>query len=88
MKSIQEELGIEGEGNQNDYQKFKTKIEALKFEGEIRESVYSELEKFSLMDPNSSEYIGTRNFLELVVSLPWNDEPKLDFNLQNAKKIL
>jgi len=88
MKSIQEELGIDGGGNLNDYQKFKTKIDGLKFEGEIKETVYSELEKFSLMDPNSSEYIGTRNFLELVVNLPWNDEPKISFNLNDAKKIL
>ena len=88
MKSIQEELGIDGGGNQTDYQKFKTKIEELKFEGEIKETVDSELEKFSLMDPNSSEYIGTRNFLELVVTLPWNDEPKINFELNDAKKIL
>ncbi|MCQ2597011.1 MAG: endopeptidase La [Treponema sp.] len=88
MKSIQEELGIDGGGNQTDYQKFKTKIDALKIEGEIKESVYSELEKFGLMDPNSSEYIGTRNFLELVINLPWNDEPKISFDLNQAKKIL
>ena len=26
------------------------------------------------MDPNSAEYIGTRNFLELVTNLPWKNE--------------
>ncbi len=88
MRSIQEELGTDSEGNKTDYQKFKSKIEELHFEGEIKETVSSELEKFSLMDPNSSEYIGTRNFLELVINLPWNDEPKIQFNLPEAKKIL
>ena len=88
MKSIQEELGTDAEGNVNDYKKFKEKIEALKFEGEIKETVESELSKFQVMDPNSPEYIGTRNYLELVTVLPWRDEERKDFDLQDAKKIL
>lgn len=88
MKSIQEELGTDAEGNVNDYKKFKEKIEALKFEGEIKETVESELSKFQVMDPNSPEYIGTRNYLELVTVLPWRNEEQKDFDLQDAKKIL
>lgn len=88
MKSIQEELGETVEGNATDYQKFKKKIEEFKFEGEIKETVESELAKFSLMDPNSSEYIGTRNFLELVCQLPWKEEIREDYDLEKAKKIL
>ena len=88
MKSIQEELGETPEGNDTDYQKFRKKIAELAFEGEIKETVDSELEKFALMDPNSSEYIGTRNFLELVTQLPWKSEQKDDYDLSRAKKIL
>lgn len=92
LKSIQEELGTDAEGNVNDYKKFKEKIEALKFEGEIKESVESELSKFQVMDPNSPEYIGTRNFLELVCALPWKDSSKdgavEEYDLLKAKKIL
>ena len=88
LKAIQDELGETAEGNATDYQKFKTKIDELKFEGEIKETVESELEKFKLMDPNSSEFIGTRNFLELVVNLPWHEEIKEDYDLARAKKIL
>lgn len=88
MRSIQEELGETAEGNATDYQKFKTKIEEFKFEGEIKETVESELEKFALMDPNSSEYIGTRNFLELVTQLPWKNPVIDDYDMARAKKIL
>ena len=88
MRSIQEELGETAEGNATDYQKFKKKIEELAFEGEIKESVESELEKFRLLDPNSSEYIGTRNFLDLVCNLPWKMETVNDYDLVRAKKIL
>lgn len=88
MKSIQEELGTNADGNITDYKKFKEKIAEFKFEGEIKETVMSELEKFNLTDPNSPEYIGTRNFLELVINLPWNDVPKESYSLEQAKKIL
>jgi len=88
MKSIQEELGETADGDKTDYIKFKTKIDELQFEGEIKETVESELSKFSLMDPNSSEYIGTRNFLELVTLLPWKEEKFEDYNINTAKKIL
>lgn len=88
MRSIQEELGETAEGNATDYQKFKKKIEELAFEGEIKESVESELEKFRLLDPNSSEYIGTRNFLDLVCNLPWKNDIVNDYDLVRAKKVL
>ena len=88
MKSIQEELGENAEGKETDYQKYKKRIAEFKFTGEIKETVESELSKFSLMDPNSSEYIGTRNFLELVCQLPWDEKPAEDYDIETAKKIL
>lgn len=88
LKAIQEELGTDGSGNETDYQKFKKKIDEFHFEGEIKESVESELEKFNLMEPNSGEYIATRNFLELVTQLPWNDKPSDNYSLKDAKVIL
>jgi ATP-dependent Lon protease len=88
LKSIQEELGTDAEGTATDYKKFKEKIEELKFEGEIKESVESELAKFQVMDPNSPEYIGTRNFLELVCALPWKEPAAEDYDILKAKKIL
>lgn len=88
LKSIQEELGTDADGTATDYKKFKEKIDELKFEGEIKESVESELSKFQVMDPNSPEYIGTRNFLELVCALPWKDAAVEDYDIIKAKKIL
>ena len=88
MKAIQEELGT-GAGNMaSDYQKFKEKIDALGFEGEIKETVDNELEKFNIMDPSSSEYFVSRNFLELVCALPWKDDSIEAYDLSRAYKIL
>lgn len=88
MKSIQEELGETPDGNETDYQKFKKKIEELAFEGEIKETVESELSKLSMMEPNSSEWVVTRNYLELVCSLPWKVPAVDDYDITRAKKIL
>ena len=88
MKSIQEELGETPDGNETDYQKFKKKIEELAFEGEIKETVESELSKLSMMDPNSSEWLVTRNYLELITQLPWKVPAVDDYDLGRAKKIL
>ncbi len=88
MKEIQEELGETPDGNDTDYQKFKKKIAEFNFEGEIKETVESELSKLSMMEPNSSEWIVTRNYLELVTQLPWKVPVADDYDLTRAKKIL
>ena len=88
MRSIQEELGTDSEGNATDYQKFKTKIESFHFEGEIKETVDSELEKFQLTDPNSPEYLSSRNYLELITQLPWLDTVQELYNMESARKTL
>lgn len=88
MRSIQEELGETADGNETDYQKFKKKIAEFNFEGEIKETVESELSKLSMMEPNSSEWVVTRNYLELVTQLPWKVPAVDDYDLTRAKKIL
>ena len=88
MKAIQEELGITQDSRSSEYQKFKEKLDAFGFTGEIKETVDSELEKFSLIEPNSGEYIVTRNYLETIASLPWGEPEKEDYDIQSAREIL
>jgi len=57
-------------------------------DSEVREQVEQELEKFKLMDPNASEFIVTRNYLDTIVSLPWGEPAREEFDLQEAQKIL
>lgn len=88
MKSIQDELGIGADGEGNDYTKFKEKIESFHFDGEVKEEVESELEKFKLMDSSSAEYFVSRNYLDLICALPWNEESKENLDLAKAYRIL
>ena len=88
LKAIKEELGITTDAHNSEYQKFKEKIDSFNFEGEIKEAVENELEKFALMDTSSSEYNVVRNYLETIVGLPWGDPPGEDYDLATAKNIL
>ncbi len=98
LKAIKEELGITTDAHNSDYQKLKEKLDAFAFEGEIKEAVENELEKFQLMESGSSEYNVVRNYLETIASLPWpcakaaDGSEKVsgaeDYNLEEARAIL
>ena len=102
LKAIKEELGITTDAHNSDYQKLKEKLDAFAFEGEIKEAVENELEKFQLMESGSSEYNVVRNYLETIASLPWPCATEVDsspggvekasgaedYNLEEARAIL
>lgn len=88
LKAIKQELGLPSDAKSSDYQRFKEKLDTFAFKGEIKELVDQELEKFNLMDPNSSEFIVTRNWLDLVSNLPWKVEAGKDFDIKKAREIL
>ncbi|MDR1625210.1 MAG: endopeptidase La [Spirochaetia bacterium] len=88
MKTIRQELGMPTDAKSSDYQKFKATVERLQFSGEVKEQVDRELEKFSLMDPNASEFIVTRNYLDTIMSLPWNDPKPEHIDMKKAKRVL
>jgi ATP-dependent Lon protease len=88
LKSIKAELGMAVDAKSSEYQRFKEAIEKLPLDKEVREPVEQELEKFSLMEPSSAEFIVTRNYLETIVSLPWGEPPAQEVDLAKAKRIL
>jgi ATP-dependent Lon protease len=88
LKSIKNELGMAVDAKSSEYQRFKEAIEKLPLDPEVREPVEQELEKFSLMEPSSAEFIVTRNYLETIVTLPWGDSPAQEVDLDKARKIL
>ncbi len=88
LKSIKEELGISTNPKKNEEKKFEELIKKFNFQGEVKEAVESEFEKFKMIDPYSSEYVVTRNYLETVLTLPWNETPVIDYDLEKAEKIL
>ncbi|MCL2381911.1 MAG: endopeptidase La [Treponema sp.] len=88
LKAIKTELGMTTDAKSSEYQRFKEKIESFKFEGEIKETVEQELEKFSLMEPNSAEFSVSRNYLDVISSLPWGEPSPENLDLKKAEEIL
>ena len=92
LKAIKEELGITTDAHNSDYQKLKEKLDVFQFEGEIKEAVENELEKFQLMESGSSEYNVVRNYLETIAALPWpqgdKEAPAVSYDMEEAKKVL
>ena len=88
LKAIKKELGMPVDAKSGEHQRFKEAVEKLELPEDVRETVDRELEKFALMDPNASEFVVTRNYLDTIVSLPWNDPPPENYELDQARKIL
>jgi ATP-dependent Lon protease len=88
LKAIKTELGMAVDAKTSDVQRFKDAVEKLGLEGEVKEQVAQELEKFSLMESASPEFTVTRNYLETIVSLPWNDDSKETLDIGKALEIL
>jgi ATP-dependent Lon protease len=88
LKAIKTELGMTTDAKSSDFQRFKEKFDAFKFEGEVKEAVDMEMEKFSLMEPHSPEFTVTRNYLDVIASLPWQTPKPEDFELKKAQAIL
>jgi ATP-dependent Lon protease len=88
LKAIKTELGMSADAKTSDYQRFKEKFEAFHFEGEIKETVQQELEKFAVMEAQSPEYVVTRNYLDMIASLPWEAPAPEQIDLAYARKAL
>ena len=88
LKSIKKELGLSSDPKDTDEEKFGKLIASFQFEGEVKETVESEFEKFKFLEPNSPEYIVARNYLETVVTLPWNAPEPEGYDLEEAQKVL
>lgn len=88
IKAIKRELGEPIDSKSSEHLKFKKKIDDFNFSGEVKEQVEQELEKFSLMDPSSSEFIVTRNYLDTIVSLPWGDVQAEKIDIKKGTEIL
>ena len=88
LKAIQSELNEgKSEGSKKD-KDYLNKIEEAQMPDEIKEAALEELEKLESQSPNSSDYNVIRNYLELLVKLPWKKtEPKV-INLGEARRIL
>ncbi|MDX5325672.1 MAG: endopeptidase La [Bacteroidota bacterium] len=86
MKTIQEELG--GNSTEAEIEEMQKRAEKKKWTKEVGEHFKKELQKLQRLNPQMPEFSIQRNYLELMLDLPWNDYSKDIFDLQRAEKIL
>lgn len=85
LKKIKKELGQDEE---NELKELKEKIAKIELPKEVAKKCETELAKLEKMNPYSSESGVVRNYLDWVISLPWNKTTKLINDLSKAKKVL
>ncbi len=86
VKAIQKELG-EGEDGA-DIEEIEKKIKAAKMPKEALKKAEGEVKKLKLMSPMSAEATVIRNYVDVLVGLPWATRTKIKHNLTNAEKVL
>ena len=86
VKAIQKELG-EGEDGA-DIEEIEKKIKAAHMPKEARAKAEAELKKLRLMSPMSAEATVVRNYIDVLIGLPWKKKTKIDTDLKHAEEIL
>ena len=86
VKAIQKELG-EGEDGA-DIEEIEKKIKAAHMPKEARTKAEAELKKLRLMSPMSAEATVVRNYIDVLIGLPWKKKTKIDTDLKHAEEIL
>jgi ATP-dependent Lon protease len=89
LKAIQRELGNEGEdGDGSEIEELQKKIDTLKLSKEAKTKANSELKKMRAMAPMSAEATVIRNYLDVLLGLPWGKKSKLKRDIAAAQSVL
>ena len=88
LKAIQRELG-NGDGEEGDeLAELTEKIAKAKLSKEARNKATAELKKLKGMQPMSAEATVVRNYLDVLLGLPWGKKGKVKTDLKKAQAIL
>jgi len=87
LKAIQKELGEIEEGK-DETKVLEDSIKKAKMSKEAEDKCFAELKKLKMMSPMSAESTVVRNYLEWMISLPWQKESKVSTDITEAQKVL
>jgi len=86
MKTIQEELG--GVSYEEEVDEMLTRAKEKQWSEDVAKHFDKELLKLQRMNPQVAEYSVQRNYLDLVLDLPWDNFSEDNFDLKRAQRIL
>ena len=87
LKVIKEELH-EDTAKEDEIDKLNKKISSLKIDEDIKERLYKEVKKYENIPISSPELTICKNYLDTMLSLPWNEYTKDESNLEKIEKVL
>ncbi len=87
LKVIQEELN-EGDDSASGDAGYREKIENSKMPEEVKKKALSELKKLETGGGNNPEGHVIRNYLDLLIDLPWVTEEKKSIDIAEARRVL
>ncbi|HVC57527.1 MAG TPA: endopeptidase La [Stellaceae bacterium] len=87
LKAIQKELG-EGEDGKDEMAELEDKINKTKFSKEAHDKALAELKKLRSMSPMSAEATVVRNYLDWMLSIPWQKRTKIKRDISSAERVL
>lgn len=87
MKAISTQLGEEDDPSEEVFG-YNNKIDELNLEEEIAEKLKKEAQRLSRLPMASQEAFVIKNYLDTVLSLPWNKETSLKLNIRKAEDVL
>jgi len=88
LKAIQRELGNEGEEGGDELVELAEKIRKTRLSKEARTRANAELKKLRAMAPMSAEATVARNYLDVLLGLPWGKKSKLKKDIAEAQRVL
>jgi ATP-dependent Lon protease len=88
LKAIQSELGGSDGEDGNEIAELTEKIEKTKLSKEAKAKALAELKKLRSMQPMSAEATVIRNYLDVLLGLPWGKKSKLKKDIAKAQEVL
>ncbi|KRA83697.1 endopeptidase La [Altererythrobacter sp. Root672] len=88
LKAIQSELGGGDDEGGDEIAELQAKIETLKLSKDAKAKATAELKKLKTMQPMSAEATVVRNYLDVLLGLPWGKKSRLKKDLVKAQDIL
>ena len=87
MKAIQKELG-DMDDVPNEIEEVEQKIKKSGMPKEVMQKVKSDVNKLKMMSPMSAEASVLRNYIDVLVNVPWKKKTKVTKDLVAAEKVL
>ncbi|KAH7727604.1 ATP-dependent protease La family protein [Aphelenchoides avenae] len=88
LKAIKKELGLEKDDKQAIIERMEERLKDLKVPEYALKVIKEEQTKLNFLDPHSSEFSVSRNYLDWLTSIPWGKTSEENMDLDRAETIL